>query len=139
MSESRENLKAKTFPKWLREVDRFLPLRSGLLLYGNIHDFYYFPLNFAEALQGATMWLAQNGMKNPNDAGAGAVDYLRLMGIVMTGWMWAKMAKLSVGKDDAFHKDKLMCARYWMERLIPECPMLLERIQKGSENIMVFD
>ena len=92
-----------------------------------------------EALQGATMWLAQNGMKNPNDAGAGAVDYLRLMGIVMTGWMWAKMAKLSVGKDDAFHKDKLMCARYWMERLTPECPMLLERIQKGSENIMVFD
>jgi len=55
MSESRENLKAKTFPKWLREVDRFLPLRSGLLLYGNIHDFYYFPLNFAEALQGATV------------------------------------------------------------------------------------
>ena len=92
-----------------------------------------------ESLQGATMWLAQNGMKNPNDAGAGAVDYLRLMGIVMTGWMWAKMAKLSVGKDDPFHKDKLMCARYWMERLIPECPMLLERIQKGSENIMVFD
>ena len=92
-----------------------------------------------EALQGATMWLAQHGMKNPNDAGAGAVDYLRLMGIVMTGWMWAKMAKLSVGKDDPFHKDKLMCARYWMERLIPECPMLLERIQKGSENVMAFD
>ena len=55
MSESRENLKAKTFPKWLREVDRFLPLRSGLLLYGNIHDFYYFPLNFADALQGAAV------------------------------------------------------------------------------------
>ena len=47
------------------------------------------------------MWLAQHGLQNPNDAGAGAVDYLRLMGIVMVGWMWARMAKLSLGKDDA--------------------------------------
>ncbi|HWY61163.1 MAG TPA: acyl-CoA dehydrogenase C-terminal domain-containing protein [Rhizomicrobium sp.] len=92
-----------------------------------------------EALQGATMWLAQHGMANPNDAGAGAVDYLRLMGIVSVGWMWARMAKISLGKDDPLHKDKLMCARYWMERLIPECPMLLERIQAGSETVMAFN
>src|SRR6201996_5916323 len=61
-----------------------------------------------ENLQAATMWLAQHGVANPNDAGAGAVDYLRLMGIVMVGWMWARMAKLSVGKDDAFRKEKLI-------------------------------
>jgi len=91
-----------------------------------------------ENLQAATMWLAQNGMKNPNDAGAGAVDYLRLMGIVTVAWMWARMAKLSIGKSEQFHKDKLMCARYWMERMIPECPMLLERIQAGSANLMEF-
>ena len=89
-----------------------------------------------EALQAATMWLAQHGIANPNDAGAGAVDYLRLMGIVAVGFMWGRMAKISLGKDDPLHKDKLMCARYWMERLIPECPMLLERIQAGSENVM---
>jgi hypothetical protein len=89
-----------------------------------------------ETLQAATMWLAAHGIQNPNDAGAGAADYLRLMGIVVVGWLWGRMAKLSVGKEDAFHKDKLMCARYWMERLIPECPMLLERIQAGSENVM---
>ena len=92
-----------------------------------------------ENLQAATMWLAQHGIQNPNDAGAGAVDYLRLTGIVMVGWMWARMAKLSVDKDDVFHKDKLICARYWMERLMPECPMLLERIQAGSENLMAFE
>jgi hypothetical protein len=92
-----------------------------------------------EALQSATMWLAANGMKNPNDAGAGAVDYLRLMGIVVTGWMWARMAKISLGKDDELHKGKIMAARYWMERLIPECPMLLERIQAGSATVMEFN
>ncbi len=51
-----------------------------------------------DTLQQATMWLAQHGMANPNDAGAGATDYLRLMAIVVVGWMWARMAKLSIGE-----------------------------------------
>ncbi|MDE2072609.1 MAG: acyl-CoA dehydrogenase C-terminal domain-containing protein [Alphaproteobacteria bacterium] len=96
-------------------------------------------------LQQATMWLAQHGMANPNDAGAAATDYLRLMGIVTVGWMWARMAKLAQAKLDAgdsnkpFNNGKLVSARYWMERMIPECPMLFERIQAGSENIMAFE
>ena len=92
-----------------------------------------------EALQGATMWLAANAIQNPNDAGAGAVDYLRLMGNTVFALMWGKMAKASLGKDDPLHKDKLMCARYWMERMVPECPMLLERIQAGSAVVMELD
>src|ERR1700761_1211957 len=91
-----------------------------------------------ETLQAATMWLAANGLKNPNDAGAGATDYLRLMGITMLALMWGRMAKVSVGKDDQLHKEKLMCARYWMERMVPECPMLLERMQAGSGTIMAL-
>ncbi len=96
-------------------------------------------------LQKATMWLAQHGMQNPNDAGAGAVDYLRMMGIVMVGWMWARMAKLSLAKlaagdgNKAFYEAKLVSARYWMERMIPECPMLLERIEAGSGTIMSYE
>ena len=96
-------------------------------------------------LQKATMWLAQHGMQNPNDAGAGAVDYLRMMGIVMVGWMWARMAKLALAKlaagdgNKALYEAKLVNARYWMERMIPECPMLLERIEAGSETIMAFE
>jgi alkylation response protein AidB-like acyl-CoA dehydrogenase len=92
-----------------------------------------------EALQAATMWLAANGMKNPNDAGAAATDYLRLMGITVVALMWGRMAKASLGKDDPLHRDKLMCARYWMERMVPECPMLLERIQAGSAVIMELE
>ncbi len=92
-----------------------------------------------ETLQAATMWLAQNGLKNPNDAGAGATDYLRLMGIVMLAWMWARIAKLSAGKDGEFHKSKLISARYWMERMVPECSLLLERIQAGSATVMEFE
>ena len=92
-----------------------------------------------EALQAATLWLAANGMKNPNDAGAGATEYLRIMGITMVALMWGKMARASIGKTDPLHKDKLMCARYWMERMVPECSMLLERIQAGSAAIMELE
>ncbi|HTW33223.1 MAG TPA: acyl-CoA dehydrogenase C-terminal domain-containing protein [Rhizomicrobium sp.] len=97
-----------------------------------------------DTLQQATLWLAQHGIANPNDAGAGAVDYLRMMGIVVTGWMWARMAKiaqakLAAGTDNRkFYEEKLVSARYWMERMIPECPMLFERIQAGSEAIMAY-
>jgi alkylation response protein AidB-like acyl-CoA dehydrogenase len=98
-----------------------------------------------DTLQQATMWLASHGMQNPNDAGAAATDYLRLMGIVMTGWMWARMAKIAQAKlaagdgNKPFYEAKLVSARYWMERMIPECPMLLERVQAGSETIMAFE
>jgi alkylation response protein AidB-like acyl-CoA dehydrogenase len=98
-----------------------------------------------DSLQNATMWLAQNGLANPNNAGAGAVDYLRMMGIVVTGWMWAQMAKMAQAKlatkpvNADFYKGKLTAANYWMQRMIPECPMLLERIQAGADTIMAFD
>ncbi len=98
-----------------------------------------------DVLQQATMWLAQNGLANPNNAGAGAVDYLRVMGIVTVGWMWARMAKLASEKlagnpaNAAFYQSKLVSARYWMERMMPECPMLFERIQAGANTVMAFD
>jgi alkylation response protein AidB-like acyl-CoA dehydrogenase len=98
-----------------------------------------------DTLQQATFWLAQHGLANPNDAGAAAVDYLRLMGIVVTGWMHARMAKIANARlaanppNAAFYQQKVIGARYWMERMLPECPMLFERIQAGSDTIMAFD
>lgn len=98
-----------------------------------------------DSLQGATLWLAQHGMTNPDDAGAGAVDYLRLMGIVVVGWMWARMAKLAQAKlgakpeNASFYREKLVSARYWMERMMPECPMLRERVEAGSATVMASE
>jgi hypothetical protein len=84
-------------------------------------------------------------VQNPNDAGAAATDYLRMMGIVVLGFMWARMAKVAQAKlaagtgNKAFYEAKLVSAKYWMERMIPECPMLFERIQAGSETIMAYE
>src|SRR4029078_5015391 len=76
-------------------------------------------------LQAATMWLAQNGMANPDNAGAGAYAYMDLMGLVSLGWMWIKIAAaaqraLDGGAEDrAFHEAKLITARFYGERELP--------------------
>src|SRR5438105_2962267 len=46
-------------------------------------------------LQAATMWLAQNGLADPDNAGAGAYAYMDLMVLVSLGWMWLKMPSAS--------------------------------------------
>ncbi len=55
-------------------------------------------------LQASTMWFMQNAMAKPDNAGAGSTDYMHLFGLVMLGFMWAKMAKsaqelLAVGDE----------------------------------------
>ena len=40
----------------------------------------------------ATMWLMQNGMSNPDNAGAGSVDYMHMMGLTSLAYMWSMMA-----------------------------------------------
>ncbi|MCJ7420638.1 acyl-CoA dehydrogenase C-terminal domain-containing protein [Sphingomicrobium astaxanthinifaciens] len=93
-------------------------------------------------LQGATMWLAQNGMADPNNAGAGAYAYMELMGLVTLGWMWLKMAgksaelKDQAGEDAAFHEAKLLTARYYGERHLPEASGLRRKVEAGAETLM---
>ncbi len=51
--------------------------------------------NAMKELQAATMWLMQNGLKNPDNAGAASNDYMHLMGLAALGYMWALMAEKS--------------------------------------------
>ena len=95
-------------------------------------------------LQGATMWLAQNGMTNPNNVGAGAYAYMQLMGAVTLGWMWLKIAKASnclkdeVGEDRAFHEAKLVTARFYADRELANASGLRRKVEAGAETIMAL-
>jgi alkylation response protein AidB-like acyl-CoA dehydrogenase len=95
-------------------------------------------------LQQATMWLMQNAMQNPNNAGAAAYSYMHLMGIVCLGLMWLRMAKASGGvlangaEDRPFHEAKLVTARFFAERIMPEAGALRRKIEAGSETIMAL-
>jgi alkylation response protein AidB-like acyl-CoA dehydrogenase len=90
-------------------------------------------------LQAATMWLAQNGMADPDNAGAGAYSYMELMGLVSLGWMWLKMAGVSerAREDDpAFHDAKLATARFYAQRELPTSIALRRKIEAGAETLM---
>jgi alkylation response protein AidB-like acyl-CoA dehydrogenase len=93
-------------------------------------------------LQAATMWMAQNGMTDPNNAGAGAYAYMDLMGLVVLGWMWMKMAavsaKLGAGEDSEFHHAKLVTARFYAERELPGATALRRKIEAGSDALMAL-
>jgi alkylation response protein AidB-like acyl-CoA dehydrogenase len=95
-------------------------------------------------LQAATMWLMQNAMTNPNNAGAAAYSYMNLMGLVSLGFMWAQMAKaaqtaLANGAADAeFYQSKLIVARYFAERHLPDTSGLKRKIEAGSDAIMAM-
>ena len=103
------------------------------------------PLEAALAdLQAATMWLMQNGMAKPDNAGAGATAYLHLMGIVALGHMWMLMAKashaaLDAGTEDAdFHNAKLVTARYFAERYVPDVRALRTKLEAGCDAMMAM-
>ncbi|WP_156679853.1 acyl-CoA dehydrogenase C-terminal domain-containing protein [Sphingomonas profundi] len=95
-------------------------------------------------LQGASMWLMQNGMANPNNAGAAAYSYMTLMGIVTLGWMWLKMAgasgaAIAAGEGDrAFHEAKQVTARFFAERILPDAGALRRKIEGGAESLMAL-
>jgi acyl-CoA dehydrogenase len=94
-------------------------------------------------LQAGTMWFMQNAMAKPDNAGAGSTDYMHLFGLVVVGYMWAKIAKAAeeglangAGEREDFLKNKLVTAKFFMERLMPETALRKTRIEAGADTMM---
>ncbi len=90
------------------------------------------------------MWMAQNGMTDPNNAGAGAYAYMQLMGLVSLGWMWLKMAGASAklkgqpGEDEAFHDAKLLTASFFADRELVTAGALRRKVEAGANSVMAL-
>jgi hypothetical protein len=94
-------------------------------------------------LQDATMWLMQNGLANPDNAGAASTDYLQLFGLTALAYMWALQAKAALariagGDTDPFYQTKLTLGRYYIERILPETSGRLAKLKTGSELMMAL-
>jgi hypothetical protein len=93
-------------------------------------------------LQQASMWFMQNAMAKPDNAGAGSYDYMHMFGLVALGYMWcmiveAAAAKLPKANGSApRYSAKLVTARFFMERMLPETVAHLARIQSGAASMM---
>ncbi|HEY3795534.1 MAG TPA: acyl-CoA dehydrogenase C-terminal domain-containing protein [Bradyrhizobium sp.] len=104
---------------------------------------YVTPLNQALGeLQQATMWFLQNALGNPDNAGAGATDYMHLFGLVALGYMWcliveAAKTKAATGGDGTDRMTaRLTTGRFFMERMLPAAATHLARIKAGAASTM---
>jgi hypothetical protein len=101
------------------------------------------PMNAALGhLQQASMWFAQNALAKPDNAGAGSTDYMHLFGLIALGYMWCKIAEAAIAKlpkangSVPRYSAKLVTARFFMERMLPETATRLARIQAGAASTM---
>ncbi|UST54592.1 acyl-CoA dehydrogenase C-terminal domain-containing protein [Comamonadaceae bacterium OTU4NAUVB1] len=84
------------------------------------------------------------GSQNADEVGAAAVDYLRVAGHFVFGYLFARMAQVALreieaGSTDAFYVAKLQTARFYFARLFPETATLMRTARAGTRSLMDTD
>ncbi|HEY6772342.1 MAG TPA: acyl-CoA dehydrogenase C-terminal domain-containing protein [Oxalicibacterium sp.] len=98
--------------------------------------------DLAAKVEKLTAEIGMKAMKNPDEVGAAAVPYLRVVGHLIYAYFFARMAQLALAKQDGgdpFYKSKLATARFYFARLLPETAMLIRQARAGSANLMELD
>lgn len=95
-------------------------------------------------LQQATLWIASEGMKDPEQAGAASVPYLRLFALTALAWLWSRMASVAStaleqgSVETAFYGAKLKSADFFTARVLTETDALLAEVLAGKATLMAF-
>ncbi|MDB5868896.1 MAG: acyl-CoA dehydrogenase-like protein [Polaromonas sp.] len=79
--------------------------------------------------------------QDPDEVGAAAVDYLRVAGHLVFGYLWARMAQVALreiaaGNTDPFYKAKLQTARFYFAKLFPETATLMRTARSGAKVLL---
>ena len=125
---------------WFADIDVFVAENAG----NEAIKTYVDGLADTKAkLQDGTMWLMQNGLANPDNAGAASTDYLNLFGITALAYLWAQMAKaaqakIDAGDTDPFYVTKLQTGRYFVERILPDAAAHLAKMKTGADVLMAM-
>jgi butyryl-CoA dehydrogenase len=129
--------------RFFHPVQEFLDAEAGTV---ELTEFVEPTAKAFERLQRASAWLAQESLKNPNQAGAAATDYLHLFGWVTFAYLWARSAQVAQGKlaagatgeEKAFYEAKLATARFFMQRMLPRHSAHFSQILAGCGSIVDF-
>jgi acyl-CoA dehydrogenase len=94
-------------------------------------------------LQQASLWLSRNGLANPENAGAASTDYLHLFGLTALGYMWARVVKAVLARQAKAESNpaldaKLILAKFFNERMLPETAAHLARLSSGASTLMAL-
>jgi 3-(methylsulfanyl)propanoyl-CoA dehydrogenase len=117
--------------------------------YGTDHDMNEFVTPLADLGDKVTKLTMEIGMKafqDQDEAGAAAVDYLRVIGHLVFAYFWAKMARIALERIDAdgakvdpFYIAKLSTARFYFQRLLPETAYHIRSARSGAKNVMELE
>ena len=86
--------------------------------------------------------LGMKAMRDADEVGAAATDYLRICGHLVFAYFWARMAKLALAKQglgDAFYDAKLLTARFYFAKLLPETAGLIRSARSGAAPLLAMD
>ena len=91
-----------------------------------------------------TMEIGLKALQNPDEIGAAAVPYLRVIGHLLYSYLFAQMARVALeaqpgAPDDPFYAAKLATARFYFARLQPETAMLIRQARSGAASLMALD
>ncbi|RZL02245.1 MAG: acyl-CoA dehydrogenase [Rubrivivax sp.] len=93
-------------------------------------------------VQAFTMEIGMKGMQNPDEVGAAAVDYLRVVGHLVYSYFFARMAQIALEKQssgDKFYTAKLATARFYFAKLLPEVETLMITAKAGLKPLTEMD
>ena len=98
----------------------------------------------ADQMTKFTTEIGFKGLQNPDEVGAAAVDYLRVAGHLVFGYLFARMAQVALreiaaGNTDPFYQAKLQTARFYFAKLFPETATLMRTARAGSKVLMDTD
>jgi alkylation response protein AidB-like acyl-CoA dehydrogenase len=101
-------------------------------------DFLERPLAAAvDELEATTQWLQESFKQSPDDAGFGAVDFLRAFALTMLGYNWLRMARAAArNPDTGFAQSKRITAEFFAQRLLPQVPALCGIVRNPARALM---
>ncbi len=96
------------------------------------------------AVEECVSWVVITYGSDIKAAHAGAVPFLKLMGIVCGGWQMARAAlvakrRLAEGNGDkSFYEAKIKTARFYADHVLTQAPALRNTIVRGSVGVMAL-
>jgi len=98
----------------------------------------------AQAVQECVEFIVGTVTRDPNAAFAGAVPFLKLMGITAGGWQMARAALIAEKKlskkegDQSFYSAKIVTARFFADHVLSQAPGLAVTVTQGSAAVMAL-
>lgn len=101
--------------------------------------------DLGEKVTKLTMEIGMKAFQSPDEAGAAAVDYLRIVGHLVYSYFWARMARVALTRIEAdgdkvepFYIAKLATARFYFAKLQPETASLIQSARSGAGSLMAL-